>query len=55
MLLAVDIGNTNTNIGVFSKDKLLVNWNVASDLKRTVDEYGILILNLLNSLNETKI
>ena len=52
MLFVIDIGNTNTNIGVFNKDKLLINWNVASDLKRTRDEYGILILNLINSIKE---
>ncbi len=64
MLLAVDIGNTHTNIGVFGKglngpedrEELLINWNIASDLKRTEDEYGILILNLLKSVfNDIKI
>ncbi len=49
MLFVIDIGNTNTNIGVFEGENLLINWNVASDLKRTGDEYGILLLNLLNS------
>lgn len=52
MLLAVDIGNTHTNIGVFSGDELLINWNVSSDLKRTVDEYGILISSLLSSISQ---
>ncbi len=50
MLFVIDIGNTNTNIGVFCDDTLLTNWNVASDLKRTQDEYGILILSLINSI-----
>jgi len=61
MLLCIDIGNTNTNIGVFTgengsaaRQKPLINWSIASDLKRTADEYGILILNLLNSLNTEK-
>ncbi len=55
MLLTIDIGNTHTNIGIFEENsdtldkKPLINWNIASDLKRTEDEYGILILNLLNS------
>lgn len=52
MLLAVDIGNTHTNIGVFLEDKLLINWNVSSDSKRTVDEYGILISGLLSSISQ---
>ena len=49
MLFVIDIGNTNTNIGVFDGEKLLINWNVASDTKKTADEYGILFLSLLNS------
>lgn len=52
MLLVLDIGNTRTNIGVFCGEKLIINWHIASDLKRTVDEYGILMLNLLNSIKE---
>ncbi len=52
MLLVIDIGNTNTNIGLFLDSKLLINWNVASDSKRTQDEYGILLLNLINSIQE---
>lgn len=50
MLLTIDIGNTNTNIGLFNGEKLVINWNVASDTKRTIDEYGILMLNLVNSV-----
>jgi len=62
MLLAVDIGNTHTNIGVFggvsgekltgAADKPIINWNVSSDSKRTVDEYGILISGLLSSIGQ---
>ncbi len=52
MLLVIDIGNTNTNIGLFLDSKLLINWNVASDSKRTQDEYGILLLNLINSVQK---
>lgn len=49
MLLVLDIGNTRTTIGVFESEKLITTWALASDLKRTADEYGILLLNLLNS------
>ena len=62
MLLTIDIGNTHTNIGVFNRisgaysssneDKPLINWNISSDLKRTIDEYGILISSLLNSIGQ---
>ncbi len=52
MLLVIDIGNTNTNLGVFDNDKTLVkSWNIASDVKRFEDEYGILILSLLQNSN----
>ena len=56
MLLVIDIGNTNTNIGLFLESDLIINWNIASDLKRTADEYGILLLNLINSIqNKTHV
>lgn len=52
MLLVIDIGNTNTNLGVFSKEgKLQKSWNIASDARRFEDEYGILILSLLQNSN----
>ncbi|MDN5347928.1 MAG: type pantothenate kinase [Clostridia bacterium] len=43
MLLAVDIGNTNIVVGVFNGDKLLVSWRMASDRKKTSDEYGLIL------------
>lgn len=52
MLLVIDIGNTNTNLGVFNNSgELEKSWNIASDIKRFEDEYGILILNLLQNSN----
>ncbi len=52
MLLVIDIGNTNTNLGVFNDSgELEKSWNIASDIKRFEDEYGILILNLLQNSN----
>jgi type III pantothenate kinase len=46
MLLVFDIGNTQTKIGVFQKDKLIANWRLATDRQRTVDEYGIVLKGL---------
>src|SRR5215467_13196154 len=46
MLLAIDIGNTNTSLGVFEGDKLLVHWRLATDHARTADEWGVLARNL---------
>ncbi len=47
MLLCLDVGNTNTVLGLFGADgKLLAQWRVATHKAQTVDEYGILFLNL---------
>lgn len=47
MLLVIDVGNTNIVIGLYSGDELVENWRVATKKERTVDEYGILIKELL--------
>jgi type III pantothenate kinase len=47
MLLAVDIGNTSITIGLYKTEKLGPCWRLASDNDRTSDEYGILIIQLL--------
>ncbi len=46
MLLALDVGNTNTVLGVFRGAELLANWRLATAREQTVDEYGILTRNL---------
>jgi type III pantothenate kinase len=48
MLLAVDIGNTSTTLGVFDGDKLRATWHMATGVHRMSDEYAALLLNLLN-------
>ena len=40
MLLAIDAGNTNITLAVFEHEQLLIHWRLASDSKRTSDEYG---------------
>ncbi len=47
MLLAVDIGNTNITLGLYTTEKLGPCWRLASDNERTLDEYGILLVQLL--------
>lgn len=47
MLLALDIGNTSTTIGLFDGNKLLETWSIASDKNRSEDEIGVILLNLL--------
>ena len=62
MLLVIDVGNTNTVLGVFSRsaenadpphdspqyDQLVANWRVATSRRGTVDEYGVLFRNLFS-------
>lgn len=47
MLLALDIGNTTVTMGVFKDDSLRATWRFATDVGRFTDEYGVLMLNLL--------
>ena len=44
MLLALDVGNSNTVLGVFREKKLIANWRLTTARDRTIDEYGILSL-----------
>lgn len=48
MLLTADIGNTSTTIGLYDDESLVEVWRVASDKRRSSDEYGIILSNLLN-------
>src|SRR3954470_13890250 len=43
MLLAIDVGNTNTVLGVYDGKKLLDHWRVETSARRTYDEYGVLL------------
>ncbi|MCL6553848.1 MAG: type III pantothenate kinase [Firmicutes bacterium] len=47
MLLAVDIGNTNVKLGAFRGPDLLATWRIATDPRRTPDEYAALVVALL--------
>ncbi len=46
MLLTIDVGNTNTVLGVFRGKELAANWRLTTARDQTVDEYGILTRNL---------
>lgn len=50
MLLAVDVGNTNTVLGLYrvsgDKPELVTNWRITTHRAQTVDEYGIILVNL---------
>jgi type III pantothenate kinase len=46
MLLTIDVGNTNTVLGVFRGEELVANWRLTTARQQTVDEYGVLTRNL---------
>lgn len=48
MLLAVDIGNTQTHLGVFDKDELAHEWRAATDARRTADELALMFGEFLS-------
>jgi len=48
VLLAIDLGNTNTVFGVYEGDQLVMHWRLSTQKDRTVDEYGILLRNLFS-------
>jgi type III pantothenate kinase len=67
MLLVIDVGNTNTVLGVFARvakvhpseatsetaqyGRLVAHWRVATELRHTVDEYGVLFRSLFSMDN----
>jgi type III pantothenate kinase len=46
MLLVIDVGNTNTVLGLYDGEELVHDWRIRTVIDHTVDEYGMLILNL---------
>jgi type III pantothenate kinase len=49
MLLVLEVGNTNTSVGVFEGSRLLVSWRLTSRREQTADEYGVFIQTLLQT------
>jgi len=49
MLLVIDVGNTNTGLGVYDGARLLVSWRLTSRREQTADEYGVFIQALLQT------
>jgi type III pantothenate kinase len=47
MLLVIDVGNTNTVLGLYQGEVLAHNWRIATDKARTGDEYALLLHELL--------
>jgi type III pantothenate kinase len=49
VLLAVDIGNTETTLGVFDGQELKATWSLGTVINRTADEYASLLISLLRN------
>ncbi|MGZ3257551.1 MAG: type III pantothenate kinase, partial [Croceibacterium sp.] len=47
MLLAVDCGNTNVVFALFEGREIRARWRIATDPRRTGDEYAVWLLQLL--------
>ncbi|MFW5989633.1 MAG: type III pantothenate kinase, partial [Desulfosudaceae bacterium] len=48
MLLVIDIGNTNTVIGLFEEDRLICSWRLRTEKNTTEDELSVLVANLFS-------
>ncbi len=47
MIMAIDVGNTHTVIGVYDQEQVVHAWRLTTTPTRTADEYGILFRSLL--------
>ena len=47
MIITIDVGNTNITVGVFDGDRIVANFRMTTKIPRTSDEYGMLLINLL--------
>lgn len=54
MLIAIDVGNTNTVIGLFKNDVVIHHWRLETKKERTSDEWGLFLKELL-SFEEIKL
>lgn len=49
MIICMDVGNTNIKYAIFDKDKLVLSFRVATEHKKTSDEYGGQLLSILTN------
>ena len=47
MLLTIDVGNTETTLGLYDGADLRAHWRIMTDVARTSDEFGVLLRGLL--------
>ena len=49
MILCLDVGNTNIKYAVFDGNELVISFRVATEVKKTSDEYGGQLLTILSN------
>ena len=49
LLMAIDVGNTDTVIGLFDDGELVQHWRVQTEPERRADEYGVLVWSLFHA------
>ena len=54
MLLAIDVGNTQTVIGIYNADELRRHWRISTHPRKTNDEWALAVSELL-TINELKL
>src|SRR5688500_3370912 len=46
MLLAIDVGNTNTVIGLYGGETLMADWRMSTVRERMADEWAAMLITL---------
>ena len=49
MLLTIDVGNTQTVLGLFEGEGIVEHWRLATEPRRSADELGLLVTGLLSA------
>ena len=49
MILAIDVGNTETTLGLFDGDAMQAHWRIVTEAARTPDEFGLQLRALIHS------
>lgn len=52
-LLCADIGNSHTTVGLLEQGEVQAHWRVATDERRTADEWAVLIRSLVSDITTT--
>ena len=46
MLLVIDVGNTNTVMGIYRQETLVQDWRIRTERKTTEDEFNVIVTSL---------